>query len=172
MLARHVLTITAMVATPPLFAQETRPAALVRVLDCRALADPTERLACFDREVAMMEQAETAKELVVVDRKQIKEARRSLFGLPLPSLAIFGGRDDDVEEEDSRIESTIRTSAADPYGKYTFVLADGAVWRQTDGRLLNARPKPGQTIQIRRGAIGSYLANVNGQSAVRVTRDR
>lgn len=172
MLVRLALTITAMTVTSPLFAEETRPAALVRVLDCRALVDPSERLACFDREVAVMEQAEIAKELVVVDRKQIKEARRSLFGLPLPSLAIFGGRDDNDEEENSRIESTIRAAAPDPYGKYTFILVDGAVWRQTDGRLLNARPKPGQTIQIRRGAIGSYLASVNGQSAVRVTRDR
>lgn len=172
MVARLVLMITTLAAASSAIAGEPRPAALVRVLDCRAVIDPAERLACFDREVAAMEKAESDKELVVVDRQQIKQARRSLFGLALPSLALFGGGDEEDEEEDARIESTIRAATADPYGKYTMVLDDGAVWRQTDGRLLVVRPKPGHPIQIRKAAIGSYLAKVNGQSAIRVTRDR
>lgn len=171
---RSVLPVIAVLAAFPANAEDEpreRPEALVRVLDCRAVAESSARLACYDREVAAMEKAEEARELVVVDRQQLRETRRSLFGLGLPRINIFGGRDEPDEIED-RIETTIRAARADPYGKYIFLLEDGAVWRQTDQRMLNIRPKPGHPIEIRRAAMGSYVANVNGQSAIRVTRDR
>lgn len=160
-------------AAAPAAAQEAareRPEALTRVLDCRSIADPGQRLACFDASVAAMAQAEAAEELVVVDRQQLRQTRRSLFGLTLPSLAIFG--DDGTEEESQRIETTIRQVGADPYGKYILVLEDGAVWRQTDSRELPIEPRVGHPIQIRRAAMGSFLANINKQTAIRVKRDR
>lgn len=148
-----------------------RPPALTRVLDCRALASAEERLACFDREVAALEAAERAQDLVVVDRQQLRRTRRSLFGLTLPNLSVFG--DDGPDEEGmSQIESTIRGFRQDPYGKYTFVLEDGARWVQIDSRELRIEPRVGQPIRIRRAAMGSYLANVNNQIAIRVRRER
>lgn len=167
---RLAIYLLSIVIAVPAAAQDERPQALTRVLDCRTLADAGERLECFDREVAAMEQAEASKDLVVVDRKQLRDTRRSLFGLTLPSLAIFGDRDDD--EEESVIETTIRTASVDPYGKFVVLLEDGAVWRQIDDRVLAIRPRAGQAITIRKAAMGSYLANVNAQGAVRVRRDR
>lgn len=151
--------------------REAPPAAFSRAVQCRTVADPQERLACYDREVAALEAAEAASQIRVVDRAQIQRTRRTLFGLVLPDLNIFGGDDRDREAV-SEINSTIRSVSQDPYGKYTFTLEDGARWVQTDSRNINIAPRVGQPIRIRRAAAGSFLANVNRQIAVRVRRDR
>ena len=150
----------------------SRPQVLTRVLDCRTVQTAAERLACYDREVAAFAAAEAAQDLVVYDREQMRRTRRSLFGIPLPSLAIFGGGNDgkDESEDVSQIETTIRSARQDAEGRYTFTLEDGARWQQIDTRIFSARPRPGQAIRIRRAAMGSYLANVGSQVAVRVRR--
>lgn len=148
-----------------------RPQVLTRVLDCRSIQAAAERLACFDREVAAMQAAEASRELVVVDRQQLRRARRSVFGLVLPDLELFSGGDDE-DEGVSQIESTISRLSRNPYGKYTFILPDGARWIQIDSRELGLEPRVGQPIRIRRAAGGSYLANVNQQVAIRVRRER
>jgi len=148
--------------------REAPPAAFQRTIQCRAVADPQERLACYDREVAALETAERASEIRVVDRQQVRRTRRSLFGLVLPDLNIFGGDDDQTAVNE--ITGKIQTATQDPSGKYTFALEDGARWRQIDSRNLNVTPRPGHTIRIRRGAMGSFLANVNNQVAIRVRR--
>ena len=151
---------------------QPRPQALSRVLDCRALQAEAERLACFDREVAALEQAATARDIVVYDREQVRKTRRTLFGIALPDLNLFGGGDDDDEdaEEFNQIESVIRGVSQDNQGRYTLTLEDGARWAQIDNRDLPILPRAGHSIKIRRAAMGSYLANVANQAAIRVRR--
>ena len=149
--------------------QQERPPVLTRVVQCRTIASTAERLACYDREVAAMDAAEASRELVVMDRQQVRRARRSLFGLSLPDLGIFGG-DEESDEESARIESTVRSASQTGNGKWIIVLADGARWLQVDSRNLAIEPRPGHSIRIRRALMGSYLANVNGQVAIRVRR--
>lgn len=145
-----------------------RPAAISRVVQCRSIAAEAERLACYDREVAAMDQAQSSGELVAMDRNQVRRTRRSLFGLTVPNLGIFG--DDNEDEEASRIESTVRSASQNAAGKWVIEIADGARWIQVDSRNLNFPPRAGQPIRIRRAAMGSYLANVNDQVAIRVRR--
>ena len=155
------------------FAQDGkgRPEALKRLTSCRAIAAETERLACYDREVAAVDAAAARNDLVVVDREQLRKTRRTLFGLTLPNLSVFG--DDSAGEEGvSRIETRIKSLSQTPYGKWIFELEDGADWVQTDSRELSATPRVGQPIVIRKAAVGSYLANVNKQTAIRVKRQR
>jgi hypothetical protein len=147
--------------------REPPPAAFARTVQCRAVTNGQERLACYDREVAALEQAERSNEIRVVDRQQVRQTRRTLFGLTLPNINIFGG--DDGGESVTEISSTIRSFTQDPYGKYTFVLEDGARWRQTDTRDI-IPPKVGQPIRIRQATMGSFLANVNRQVGMRVRR--
>lgn len=155
-------------AQRPQVGQE-RPEVLSRVLECRAIASTEERLACFDRAVAALDAAQTSGQLVAMDRQQVRRTRRSLFGLGLPGLGIFG--DDNEDEEDAQaIESTIRSATQNALGKWVITLADGARWLQTDSRNLNIEPRQGHPVRIRRAAMGSYLANVNGQVAIRVRR--
>ncbi len=170
---RYSLSIAAaafLFAAPGLAQQRNaeRPQAVTRLLECRGIQPAEARLACYDRQVAAFEAAEASQELVVYDRERLRQTRRSLFGIALPNLSIFGGGDD--EDGVTQIESTIRALRQDPYGKYTFTLADGARWVQIDSREMRATPRVGQPIRIRRAMMGSYLANVNNQIAIRVRR--
>ena len=141
------------------------PAVFRAVLDCQAVADPGARLSCYDRAVAALNAAKAGNDLVVTDRATVREAKKGLFGLALPSLKLFGdGKDEEVTEIESRI-SAIRMAGD---GFPTFTLEDGARWKQTDGR--NTYPKPGQKIRIRKAALGSYMASINDQPGVRVVR--
>lgn len=146
-------------------AGNTPPATYKAVLDCRAIADPGQRLACFDRSVASLATATDARDVVILDRATIRETKRGLFGIALPSIKLFGGNDD---EEVQQIESTIASASYARDGFAVFALPDGARWKQTEGRDVWA--KAGQTIVIRKGALGGYMASVNGQGGIRVIR--
>ena len=144
------------------------PAIYQAVVDCRALADPAQRLACFDRTVGEMAKAGEAKDLVVLDRQTMRETRKGLFGFNLPKLKLFGGGDDDDRDEVKEIESTIAGLRTADDGMPVMTIADGARWKQTEGR--NVFPKVGDPIRIKKATLGSYMANVNKRAAVRVTR--
>lgn len=142
--------------TPPVFQA---------VVDCAAISDGAERLACFDRTVAGMAAAARERQLVVADRATMREARRGIFGLGLPKLKLFSGEE---SEEVQSIDSTITGVRIASDRMPIFLLADGSRWKQTEGRNVFARS--GQAIHVRRAAMGSYMANVAKQSAVRVVR--
>ena len=144
-----------------------RPEIFRKLVDCRALADTAARLACYDSQVAALDAAERKEELVIVDRQQVDKAKRGLFGFTLPKLNLFGGND----KAANILETVIKSARPLGRGRWMFVLEDGAVWRQTDNRSLNRDPKAGMPIKIRRAALGSYLANVDGQIAIRVRRE-
>jgi hypothetical protein len=150
-----------------------RPEVLNRLTDCRSVADPAERLACYDRQVAALEAAEAAREIAVVDRQQIRRTRRSLFGLRLPDLGIFG--DDDDREEDgagvNEINSTIRSAYTGGDGRMHYALADNSIWVQTEGRV-GRQPRSGQAVRVRRGPLGSFILNIEERAGVRVVRVR
>lgn len=171
-----VVAVALIVLSGPALAQAgdaPRSESLKRLVDCRSITDGAERLACFDREVAAIDAAEAANELVVVDREQIRKTRRTLFGLALPDLGIFGGGSGDEKEDGvSQIESTIKKAERGAYGRWVITLETGAVWAQTDDRNLPRWPKAGQPILIKRGVLGSFMANINEQNAIRVERLR
>ena len=114
-----------------------------------------------------MAAAEAASEIRVVDRQQVRSTRRSLFGLTLPDLNIFGGDADDPMNE---INGTIRSVNQLGDGKWAFTLDDGARWVQIDSRDLSSYPRVGHSVRIRRAAMGSFLANINRNTAIRVRR--
>ena len=107
---------------------------------------------------------------MVVDRAQIRTARRSLFGLTLPRLNIFGNGDSEDDEAFTTLETTIDGVFRARPGNWGVILKDGARWVQIDSRSIRA-PRPGQPIRIRQAAMGSYLANINNQTAVRMRRE-
>lgn len=160
------MTVASSSAAAPRKAQP-KPAQLQRLVDCRGVADPGQRLACYDRETAAFEQAQVSGQVVVMDNQQVRSTRRSLFGLALPDLSVFG---DNSGDDVSELETTIKAVRRDPRGKWTFDLAEGGRWVQLDSRMFVTDPAPGQPVRIRRAALGSYLANVNKQIAVRVQR--
>jgi hypothetical protein len=142
---------------------------------CKAIAATDARLACFDKATAALEAAVDAKDVRIVDRQEIRKARRSLFGFTIPKVALFGGGDDapgkdDKEEAFSEINTTVASARAVDNGRVEIRLVDeDAVWRTTDP--MAWPPKTGAKIRIRRGTLGNYFIYVDGRS-VRGTRIR
>lgn len=163
----------AVMATAPAAAREAptpvRAALLQHVVDCRAITDDARRLACFDTQVAALDAAEKNKQLVVVDREQVRAARRTLFGLPLPNLHIFGGNDDHDANAVTQIEGKIASASAAADG-WRIKLDDGSVWEQTDGKPIFRSPRPGMAVVVRHGAMGAYFLSVAGAPGVKVRR--
>ena len=167
------LALAALAVATPAWAkgkeQAAPPPVYQAVVDCRAIIDAAQRLACFDRTVGEMAKAGEEKDLVVLDREAVRETRRGLFGFSLPKIKLFGGgRDDDDRDEIKEIESTITGVRTAKDGLPIYTIEDGARWKQTDAR--NVFPKAGAKIKIRRAALGSYMASVDGRAGVRVMR--
>lgn len=144
-------------------------AAFERVAACRAIAEAEARLACFDREVAAMDTAVRDRQLAIVDQAEVRKTRRTLFGIPLPRIALF---DDNGEPEIKEITAKIKSARQGGDGKLVFVLEDGAVWAQTDDWPVWAAVKPGQKVTLKRGALGSYFADFEKAVTVRAKRLR
>lgn len=148
-----------------------RPVLFQKLIDCRTIADGTARLACYDAQVASLDEAESRNEVVVLDKAQAKKAHKGLFGLNLPDLGLFGGSKagQPVEQLDE-IESVIRSASTNANGKWVLIIEDGAKWVQADTDSPRT-PKAGMPIRIRRAALGSFFANIAGRPAIRVRRE-
>jgi hypothetical protein len=147
---------------------EPRAEAFEALVRCRTLADDAARLQCFDGTAAKLEEAAARKELVVIDKKQIRETKRTLFGLALPDLGLFGS--DDEADEVKQIEGVLAGVGYNRDGGYTFRLADGARWSQTDSKPIALKPRAGNKVVVKRGMLGSYSMSIAGQPAVKVER--
>jgi hypothetical protein len=148
---------------------QARPEAFEALVRCRAVTDDAARLRCFDSAAAALETAAERRDVVVVDRKQVREAKRSLFGLDIPNLNPFGGGTDE-EEEIKSIDGVVASAYQDGNSRWVVRLEDGSSWAQTDNNPIVLRPRPGQKVKINKGALGSYMMRVNGQPGVRAKR--
>ena len=168
-----ILTIALLAASPAIAVQKGKPAAtspLVAALDaCRKIADGAQRLDCYDRASAALVGATASGEVSVVDRGQMRQARRALFGYSMPKLPFFSG-DRSGEDDKGEINSTIKSSRPIGYERFQIVLADGAVWETTQTYLSFSEPRKGQKIHIKRGPLGVYYLTVDGQVAVKGRR--
>lgn len=147
------------------------PSPLIEELaKCLAIGTDAERLACTDVAARRLVDASRRKEVVVVDREEMKKTRKSLFGFTLPRMGLFGGGGPDKGEEVDRVEAKIARVTPIGYGKIAFTLEDGARWSTTDAWADALPPKAGATLIIKRGAIGSYFVSVKGGRVVRAMR--
>lgn len=166
------LVVTALAAGPPAGAQRRgaaapaeRNAVVSGVSQCRSITDATARLACYDNAAAALEQAVAQNQLVVMDREQVRRTRRSLFGFALPSLNFFN---DDDGMEQGEVTGTVASARPLGHGKWQIRLEDGATWETTEAA--RNEPERGDTVRIRRAAMGSYWLNIRTGRAVRARR--
>ena len=135
---------------------------------CRQIADPMQRLACYDKTAPALVTASKSGEINVVDRGQLKQARRSLFGFSMPKLPFFAG-DQSAGDTPDQIETTIKSAWDLGYGKYRIVINDGnATWETTEESF--HAPRSGQKIIIRRGPMGSYFLRIDGNAGIKGRR--
>ena len=169
-----ILALTAPATAQPAKSRATPPQARhLGALDaCRTIAADAARLACFDRESAALVSASRSGELSVVDRADMRTARRSLFGFALPKLPFFAG-DKSADEVPDTLDSTIVTAQGIANGRYRIQIAAGnALWETTESPLNLSVPRAGEKIVISKGALGSYFLRINGQVGVKGRRIR
>lgn len=160
-----LIALPFLVLATPALAQE-RSKRLAAVVDCRKIEDSAARLACYDAAVADLDTAEKSREVVVVDREQVNEARRSVFGLKLPKIKLFSG--DGTDDVDS-VQSTVTAVSRTRDGKLAFTIEDGARWVQTDSHTVIG-VRVGTKVTLTRGALGSFFAKFEGSTSAKVQR--
>lgn len=106
---------------------------------CRTLTDTATRLACYD---AMA---------VLPGRSRDPAPRRVLN-----------------EDKESPLTTTLRTASVGGDGRWIFTLAQGGRWLQTDDAPLGRRPNPGDAVEVRAGALGSYRLKVKTGPSIKV----
>lgn len=156
-------------------AQEMSSGGVVQSLSrCRSMPVPEARLACFDAAADAIDAAVKAKDVTIVDRQDIRKARRSLFGFSMPHIPLFGGGDRDSgprNDDFAGLSTTIASVRPMDNGRIELRLAEGeAVWMTTDP--MPFPPKAGAKVRIRQGAMGNYFIAIGGERSVRGVRVR
>ncbi len=167
-LTLFTLTVTASVAQAQKKQEDSRSALLIdRVTACRAIGDSGQRLACFDQAASALAKARSEREMVVLDRGEVRQKRQSLFGLRLPEIQLFG-RDEATEPEIREVRCKVVKLA--PYGRdqWTVWLEQGGIWRTTEKARFD--PEVGQQVRIFKAAMGSFRASFDNNLAVRIER--
>jgi hypothetical protein len=144
------------------------PAAVQRLLDCRATGADAARLSCYDAAVSDLGRLISSGDLVVVDHERVVAVKRQAFGFALPSLSLFERSDKAVELH--QIAGTVARATQQSDGKWLIELEDGGVWQQTDNERLSRYPHKGSKAEIRKKSLGSYFLNLDGQRALRMRR--
>lgn len=161
-----LLAASAAAAQKP--ARDRLPPQVEQLLACRAIAETSQRLACFDQHSAAVDQAIGARDIVMIDREQARETRRTLFGFSVPNFGgIFGGGGEDEVRE---IEGDVVAVRRNQQGGWMVRLADGSTWSQTDDTIIAIAPRKGHKAVVRRGSFGAFFLRLNGQPGVRVQR--
>lgn len=157
-------------AAPKVRATSSSP--LVTAIDrCRQIADPAQRLACYDSAANALVSATSSGAVSIVDRNEVRQVRHSLFGFSLPKVPFFSG-DTTANEAQEKLDSTITSVHQFNNGRYEIVIADNnAVWETTESESSSwDPPRVGQKIEILRGALGNYFLRIDGQIGVRGKR--
>ena len=144
-------------------------------LHCNQYATPLPRLAnpvFGSKQDTLQGEAAAKNEVYMVDKQQVQKTRRTLFGLPLPNLGLFGGGDDDDDNKENQIselESTVKSASFNGEG-WIITIAEGSTWQQMDFSPLALSPKPGMPVVIKRAALGTYKMSVRKQPGIKVKR--
>ena len=161
-------------AAPVAAAPARTPAVLQALGDCRAIADGAVRLACYDKAAAGIADATAKKDIVVLDREEVRATRKGLFGFSLPKLNFFGNekeaKDDTGREEIVEIDVVVKSARSFSYQLWRMTMEDGATWVTTEASTL-ITPRAGSKVHIKRAALGSYFIKVDGSRAVKGRRE-
>ena len=165
------IALLATLAEPALAKDPPKQSPLVNALEsCRAIADPAGRLACYDKQAGALLDAASKGDVAVVDRAEVRQARKSLFGFAMPKIPFFSG-DDSADAVSETLESTVKSANGIGYGKFRMTIAEGnAVWETTEAYGTMRDPKVGDKIVIKRGPLGSYLIKIGTNRGVKGRR--
>lgn len=159
-------------AAVPALAQDQAADASGDYLDglkaCQQITDNAARLACFDSAVGSIVAATDSGDVQVIDREDLRQTRRSLFGFSLPNLGIFGS---DGDEEQQELFTTTLTNV-----RYTgrnsarVTTAEGAVWEMNNIPSTRRPFEVGDEVKFKEASLGFYFLRIGGQTGVKGRR--
>ena len=132
---------------------------------CRGIADPAARLACFDKAAAALSADAPAPS--PQSPSTPAPAREGIPAVAPPEQTFGAEQVRRLREAEPRVEairSDVSSLSLDRFGKASFVLANGQVWKQlgADGeRVRQPGKKRTLTVSVRRAALGSYMLKIN-----------
>jgi hypothetical protein len=158
------------------FAQVSDSVVINIMRECAKIDDPTARLACYDNNI----RAAGANPRSVPG--QMAHPRGGGAVVSPNSARGFGA--DDIKSPErfhpygegsangpSEISARVAAVRERQPGVYLLTLTDGAQWLFTEsGGPSYQPPRKGDTVELKHGALGSYMIVVNHQAAVHVTR--
>lgn len=152
------------------------------------VSDGPARLACYDREMRRIEAAASEfgpsapSSASAPSGRSARSTPSSPSGPSAPSGSAappaaspeerFGLPPDAGESRTpSRIAARVATATRQSSGRYIITLENGEVWLQTEDRL-GFMPRPGGSVSIKRGLLGSYWMTADKFYVVAVRRLR
>jgi hypothetical protein len=177
---RASILATAALAWPiaPAMAQVNRAAVIDILVECAKIDDPTARLACYDNNMSRV----GATPRATVPGQTVRGVAGG--GAPVETQGPQGFGYEDVRASDparfqppagqvDEIHPRVASVAQREPGIYLVTLDDGAQWLFAEGVSSSFRlPRRGDTIEIERGSLGSFLMRIDSQSPVPVRRIR
>ncbi len=161
-------------ASGPAAAQADQRTAINILVECSKIEDPNARLACYDNNIGQARNS--------VPSAVPMPPRGAAGGVPAAQGATgFGADDLQVRQErfaprpsnEREIQAQVASAREREPGIYLVTLEDGAQWIFAEGVSFGfSPPRAGQTVEIERGSLGSYLMRIDGQEAVPVRRIR
>lgn len=159
------------IGASPLAAQDyaaaSQPDYVENLKACQTLTDDMARLACFDSAVGAILAANEAGDVQVIDKEDVRETRRSLFGFSLPNIGLFGGDDD---EEDEQFETTIASVRYVGRNSARFTTSEGAVWELNNIPARLRTIEAGNRVVFKKASMGYFFVRIAGQTGIKGRR--
>ncbi|MDR7194737.1 hypothetical protein [Luteimonas terrae] len=127
---------------------------------CAVTPDPAKRLACYD---TAFPPPPTVREATAA--QAIQE-----FGLATPPPPLRNPGQPEREADPDRIDARVAEVVHGSGGRRTVVLENGQRWTVQAGTI--GPMSPGDTVQLRKGALGAYLLRTQAGVSLRARRVR
>jgi hypothetical protein len=154
MFAALIVASGAFAAAPTALPEELR--------NCASIKRNAERLACFDRAVAMLAAGKDAGALPA-------PTPEASFGMLTSERAPPAQETKDQRDDLQSVTSTVKGFGRSADGSLVIHLDNGQSWRQLSGT--NPMLKPGDTVTINRAALGSFQMIVPSGRSSKVRRE-
>lgn len=137
------------------------------IYTCASITNNTDRLACFDKHVPILQVKEEKKEIITLDAKAVKKIESDSYGFSQPSIPTLGTSKLGTSKQDTKkskkaIQIYAVKSVSPSRKGVTVVMKNGQVWKQINGEIGNI-PKGPLTAKIKPASVGTYFISLKNE---------
>jgi len=144
---------------------------------CAGIADDATRLACYDAffgRPAGASSSVATSSAAVAAASSPAAATTAAATQPASGAAAFGMSEkllsQEREEVDAITAKVVSVGAVPHPGRWSVTLDNGQVWEQRETTSESNRPRPGDTVTIKKASMGSFLLSAPNRGLSRVRR--